>query len=93
MIRAFIRFHLTLVFFTFLPSWYQPAFLDEEHAKKHAHFRRATRAYRKKRRLVRNLWTGTGVFMIVFPTPPLLIGAMLFSTCLSFAILDESDNK
>ncbi|TPE48445.1 hypothetical protein FJM67_13290 [Maribrevibacterium harenarium] len=91
MLKALIVFHLQLLLIQIMPSWYQIPLLDETAAHRHAHFRRTTKTYRRKRKLVRNLWTGTGIFMVAFPSPPTLIGALLFSTCLSFAILDESE--
>lgn len=91
MFKAFISFHIQLALSALLPSWYQRDFFDDKKLSKHAHFRRFGGRYRAKRRLVRTLWTGTGFLMLAFPSPPLLVGGLLFSTCLSFAILDESE--
>lgn len=90
MTKALIEFYAHILLLTLMPSWYQRDFLDVSSLSKHAHYRRHTRHYKAKRKLVRSLWTGTGALMLAFPTPPIVVGGLLFSTCLSFAILDES---
>ncbi|MBM6550335.1 hypothetical protein [Marinomonas ostreistagni] len=73
-----------------LPDWQQKEFVFLDRLESHAHYRRISKRYRAKKRLVRSLWTATGGILVLFPTPPIWGGAVLFSTCLSFAILDES---
>lgn len=90
MMKALIEFHFYLALITLMPTWYQRDCIEEERLSKHAHYRRQSEHYQAKRKLVRALWTGTGALMLIFPTPPLMVGGLLFSTCLSFAILDES---
>lgn len=91
MAQIYLSFYAKLVLLKLMPAWYQKDFLDERKATKHAHYRRFSRKYRARRKLVRTLWTGTGCLMLLFPTPPIVVGAVIFSTCLSFAILDESE--
>ena len=91
MIICLIMFYVHLSISRIMPSWYQKDFFDPSSESKHAHFRRFSGRYKAKRRLVKTLWTGTGFLMLIFPTPPILVGGVLFSTCLSFAILDESE--
>ncbi|WP_020679903.1 hypothetical protein [Marinobacterium rhizophilum] len=40
--------------------------------------------------LVRNIWILSGFFMLWLAQPPLIMAVALFSTCLSFCVLDES---
>jgi hypothetical protein len=50
--------------------------------------RRATRAYRRARFRVIPLWTGVVALAALAPWP-LTLAAGLFTTCLTFAFLDE----
>ena len=44
---------------------------------------------RSRRALVRDIWILSGCFMLVLAQPPLMMAVALFSTCLSFCVLDE----
>ncbi|MFD1383593.1 hypothetical protein ACFQ45_09455 [Rhodanobacter aciditrophus] len=91
MLTNYLTFYGQLIAAAFMPGWYQKEFIDTKHATHHAHYRRTTEKYRGRRKIVRTLWTGTGILVLAFPTPPIMVGALLFSTCLSFAILDETE--
>lgn len=45
---------------------------------------------RSRRALVRDIWILSGLFMLWLAQPPLMMAVALFSTCLSFCVLDES---
>lgn len=72
------------------PSRCEREFIMVDELNDHAHYRRFSKRYRSKRRLVRTIWAFTGAILLLCPVPPLIGGAIVFSTCLSFAILDES---
>ena len=58
----------------------------------HPHKRRFTAVYRRKQGVVKNLWIGCGLVMIVLQASPPLVFALAMATMfLSFAILDETD--
>ena len=66
-----------------------PEGLSEDELKRHPVWRRHTQAYRRKSRIVRNLWITIGIVMLNVPTgaiPVLALGA----TFASFMILDET---
>jgi hypothetical protein len=50
---------------------------------------RSTRAYRQKRKWVRDGWIGVAVLMLALP-PAGVVSLALFSTFFSFMVLDES---
>ena len=52
--------------------------------------RRASALYRIKKRLVKNIWLVSGVFMLINPSLPLIVGTALFTAFISFSILDET---
>ena len=69
-----------------LPHWAK----DRSPNLDHPHRRRFTGLYRRKKGIVRNLWIGSGLLMIVVATPALILAMALATTFLSFAILDET---
>ncbi len=71
----------------FIPK--PPPGLSEQEKAAHPSWRRYTSKYRRKRRVVRDLWLYSGVLMVVVPFPLLLVMA-LGTTLLSFVILDET---
>ena len=91
MLADYLIFYGQLIASALMPGWYKREFVDTKHAQKHAHYRRTTKKYKMRKKIVRTVWTGTGMLVLAFPTPPIMVGALLFSTCLSFAILDETD--
>ncbi|GGO81103.1 hypothetical protein GCM10011348_19380 [Marinobacterium nitratireducens] len=46
---------------------------------------------RSRRALVRDIWILSGLFMLWLAQPPLMMAVALFSTCLSFCVLDEGN--
>ncbi len=63
--------------------------LSEQQRARHPHWRRTTAVYRRKRRIVRDVWIGSGLAMLLLPLKA-LVPLLLFTTFLSFAILDET---
>jgi hypothetical protein len=76
---ARIRRHL-------LPAWCQDCTPD----RRHAHRRRYTIGYRRKRSLVKNCWICGGLLALVMPTLNLVLAIGLATTFLSFMLLDET---
>ena len=69
-----------------LPDWALSSSPDPHHS----HGRRFTRAYKKKQEVVKSLWIYSGLVMMVIPVAPYVAAATLFTTFLSFVILDET---
>ena len=69
-----------------LPHWVEDRSPDAEHP----HRRRFTLAYRRKKRIVKNVWIASGLVMIVQASPAIIAGMLLGTTFLSFVILDET---
>jgi hypothetical protein len=55
----------------------------------HPHRRRFTPGYRRKRGIVKNVWIGSALVMILQP-PAIVVAMVLGTTFLSFVILDET---
>lgn len=81
-----LRFYCTLLVRTFAPREGEIALPNEEDV----HLRRYSRRYRVKRGWVKNLWIGSSVLMLCFPLLPFILAVSLFTSFLSFAILDET---
>lgn len=58
---------------------------------RHFHRRRLTRRYRAKQRIVKNVWIVAGCIMLCLPSLALILAGALFTTILSFLILDETN--
>jgi len=69
-----------------LPEWTR----DESPDRRHPHKRRFTRGYVRKKEIVKNLWIGSGLLMILLATPALMLAIAMGTTFLSFVILDET---
>jgi len=52
--------------------------------------RRASTLYLLKKGVVKNIWLISGVFMLVNPSLPVIVGTTLFTAFISFSILDET---
>lgn len=52
--------------------------------------RRASPRYRAKRGLVRDVWIGVGIVMLLLPDPAAIGALALLATFVSFMILDET---
>lgn len=74
-------------FSNLLPDWCRDGRPDPAHA----HRRRFTRRYRRKRECVKTLWIASGLLMLITSaTPGLVAGLALATTFASFCILDET---
>lgn len=56
----------------------------------HPSQRRLTSSYRRKQKTVKVLWIATGLMMMAYPLVHFIVTLGLFTTFLSFTILDES---
>ncbi|WP_226661376.1 hypothetical protein [Microbulbifer aggregans] len=81
-----IRFYCTILVRTFLPQESEIVLAKEDDD----HLRRYSRRYKIKRGWVKNLWIGTSLLMLCFPLLPFILAIGLFTSFLSFAILDET---
>lgn len=70
------------------PSWLLSKIPD----RRHFHRRRFTENYQKKRRVVRSLWFSAALMMLAFPFAHLVVVIALFTTFISFSILDETSD-
>ena len=91
MLLIYLVFYSQIALSRFMPSWYSKDLININQPFQHPHYRRLTKRYKRRLSTVKTLWTATGLFALLFPAPPAIVGATLFSTCLSFAILDESE--
>ena len=82
MYRYLIAFLMTLV----LPNWMQ----DKRPDAQHFYRRKFTSQYRAKRKQVKSLWIGSGLLALLFPLPAAWVTLFLFTTFLSFSLMDES---
>lgn len=57
----------------------------------HFHRRRFTQKYRNKQKVVRSLWFSMSLVVLAFPVPHVAVFVALFTTFLSFCILDETE--
>ncbi len=81
-----LRFYCTLLVRGFLPRESEIALPKEDDD----HLRRYSRRYRVKKGWVKNLWIASSLLMICFPLAPFVLALGLFTSFLSFAILDET---
>ena len=71
----------------FLPEWTRDCAPDAGHFYR----RRFTRRYQAKRRVVRDVWLGSGCIMLFTPVLPFMLALGLATILLSFVILDETN--
>ncbi len=69
-----------------LPSWLGA--LSPQ--RRHQLLRPQTQKYRRKRRIVKNVWLISGATMLINPVLYIILPLALFTTFLSFSILDET---
>lgn len=74
-------------FLLFVPSWMQDRTPDESHFYR----RFFTAKHRAKRSKAKWLWIGMLSLMACFPYPPVMVAMLLFTTFLTFSLLDESN--
>ena len=65
-----------------------PHNMTEAERAQHPTFRRYTRRYRKKQKIVRDMWLVSGLLMLFAPLSFILVLVMA-TTFLAFVILDE----
>lgn len=87
MIYHFVRFLFHVVLSYLRPSSIQ----GELPIESHAHLRRQGKPYKRKQALVKNIWICSGVVMCAFPFPAFVTFSAIFTTFLSFCILDETE--
>ncbi|RTE66513.1 hypothetical protein EH243_07920 [Amphritea opalescens] len=78
---SLIWFYLQLL----LPEWMRNIHPDSDHFYR----RKLTPAYKDRLRYAYRIWLGSVLLMIALPSPPVIIGLGLFTTFLSFSLLDE----
>ena len=71
----------------FMPDWVVKTCPDPHHC----HGRRLTKTYKKKQNIVKSVWIASGILMLVNPVLPFLVATTLFTTFVSFVILDETE--
>ncbi|MYM62233.1 hypothetical protein [Pseudomaricurvus sp. HS19] len=87
MIKEFVAFYWGLYQqFTWEPVY----LLATDPDKYHFHRRRFTKKYRQKQRVVRSLWFSMMLTVLAFPSLHFATIVTLFTTFLSFCILDET---
>ena len=70
----------------FLPCWMQNRTPDAQHPYR----RRFTRQHQLKRNIVKGIWIGAALLILLNPDLHVLLAVTLPTTLLSFAILDET---
>ncbi|MBU6954498.1 hypothetical protein [Hahella sp. HN01] len=74
-----------------LKRYYNPgAVITDEEASRHPSLRRTTGLYKWKKKIVRNVWLISGLFMLANPSLPVIVATAIFTAFISFSILDES---
>ncbi len=61
-----------------------------ERPPSHPLMRMRSARYHAKKKIVRGLWIATGMLMLAFPLSHFIVTLGLFTTFLSFTILDEA---
>jgi hypothetical protein len=81
---------ILILFFRELKMLLLPLWLIHS-APDHKHFshRRLTVHYRRRIKLVKAVWLGVAAILLVLPSPAFAVPLCLFSSFLSFSILDE----
>ncbi|MCW8885834.1 MAG: hypothetical protein OQK12_11350 [Motiliproteus sp.] len=83
------RYMLSLIDIALLlycPALFRHSPADERHPQG----RMTTKRYLAKKQVVKSLWIATGTLMLIYPIVPFIVTLGLFTTFLSFTILDES---
>ncbi len=78
--------NLEILLLLYCPKCYERRQPDENHPYR----RLFTKKYQAKKQVVKGLWIATGILMIIYPLMPFIVTLGLFTTFLSFSILDES---
>lgn len=83
MFRPLFCFALLLL----APAWMRDRTPDENHFYR----RFFTAKHRAKKAKAKRLWIGVLLLLLLFPHPPLIVTMLLFTTFLTFCLLDESN--
>ena len=86
MLTAIVKFYCGLLWNFFLPAWVTHSKPDPNHF----HWRRFTRKYSLKKRVVWHLWGLVAASILFFPVIAFVSFICPFALFLSFAILDET---
>ncbi|GAA5317428.1 MAG: hypothetical protein AseanaTS_26330 [Candidatus Pelagadaptatus aseana] len=88
MLKALLSFYGLLI----LQLTWRPVWMDSQKPDKaHFHRRRFTEDYRRRRVIVERVWLFTGLLLLGFPSPPLVVTGLILATFVSFSILDETE--
>ena len=82
MFKYFVLFHCWLA----APNWMRDHTPDQDHFYR----RLFTAKHKAKRRKVKSIWITALSVLLLFPSPPIIVATLLFTTFLSFSYLDES---
>ncbi|MGH1462700.1 MAG: hypothetical protein ACRBB6_11740 [Neptuniibacter sp.] len=76
---------------SFLVHRISPVWMHD-HTPDEGHFYRRffTAKHKAKRGKAKLLWIGGLLFILLFPYPPLIVATLLFTTFLTFSLMDES---
>ncbi len=82
-------FRHLLIFLLLLlaPGWMR----DQTPDRDHFYRRLFTARHRAKRSRAKSLWILAFFLMLFFPYPPLMVALLLFTTFITFSLLDESN--
>ena len=87
MTYRFLTFILDLTHQTFLNGYFRDELiLDDDHA----HYRRLTKKYQRKRSIVKLMWCINSFFAVTSGTLAFAVMLFFLSSFLSFSILDET---
>ena len=81
-----IVFYLELYRSYFLSHYFLREFVDEGHP----YYRRNFSMYKKKQNFVKSLWLAALIAIAAFPYIHIIIPVSLFTTFISFSVLDET---
>ena len=75
-----------------LITWWMLVFSSNaaNRSSDHPLMRMRTNRYLAKKKIVRGLWIATGILMLAYPLSHFIVTLGLFTTFLSFTILDET---
>ncbi|MAY41648.1 MAG: hypothetical protein CMI05_04940 [Oceanospirillaceae bacterium] len=81
-------FRYLLAFYSWFlaPQWMQNRTPDYDHFYR----RFFTAKHKAKRSIAKLIWIAALLLLLFFPYPPLIVSLLLFTTFISFSLLDES---
>ena len=90
MFLAVLRFYYDIILQGLLSHYLHGTDVANE---EHPFFRRYSETYRKKRDIVKNFWIVSGCLMLIIAQLYAVVALALFTTFLSFSVLDETNNS